>query len=232
MANSGLAHGGWNPSFGWDGMGGPPCTGQGHGNTMPTAMPYGAFGAGGGFPGPSMPGYSHGQAPGFGWPPYGYNGHNGHSGLNGYYPNQRMPQPHPRVSFDVPGMNIVNSTGGAGCEPGYNYIFHSDHTKVHVFKSSKAPWETSGMNVSFAKFHIPTNTTIGELMVRFGATNACARKNRITEVIESGNGTWYSGVVLEGDQESEMKKTLKDIGWDGSRTGRERPVVWLWITKD
>jgi hypothetical protein len=129
-------------------------------------------------------------------------------------------------------MNMVNSMGGAGCEPGYNYIFHHEHTKIHVFKCTAPPWRAPKMNYTFAKFHVPTNTTLAELMQRFGATNSCAKKNRITEVIEGGNGKWYRGNVFSGDQEDAIGQTLKDIGWDRSRSGREKPVVWLWITKD
>lgn len=151
-------------------------------------------------------------------------------GAAGY--DQRMPAPHPRVSFDVPGMNMVNSTGGAGCEPGYNYIFHDEHTKIHVFKSSEPPWRAPSMHYSFAKFQVPTNTTIGELMVRFGACNPDAKFNKITEVIEGGGGHWYRGMIFQGDDEVSMAKTLKSCGWDRTRSGREKAVVWVWVTKD
>ncbi|KAI0409216.1 hypothetical protein F4802DRAFT_545869 [Xylaria palmicola] len=156
----------------------------------------------------------------------------GYGGMNGHCPSLRMPQPHPHVSFDCPGVNMVNSTGGAGCEPGYNYIFHDEHTKIHVFKTTEPPWRAPSMNYSFAKFQVPTNTKIGELMLRFGAVNQNPQLNRITEVIEGGSGRWYRGMVFQGDQGADMNKTLKECGWDHSRSGREKAVVWLWITKD
>ncbi|KAI1349735.1 hypothetical protein F5Y01DRAFT_169545 [Xylaria sp. FL0043] len=214
---------GWNTQFGWDNET-PPATRQGYVGAVPAA-PYGGFGAT-----PAMNtgayGFVPGQVPGYQWPQYGQ------YGAQGYYPNQRMPQPHPNVSPEVPGMNMVNSTGGAGCEPGYNYIFHDEHTKIHVFKTKEPPWRAPLMHYSFAKFQVPTNTTIGELMLRFGACNPNPALNRITEVVEGGNGKWYRGMIFQGDQEADCQKTIKDCGWDRSRSGREKAVVWLWITKD
>ncbi|KAI0912767.1 hypothetical protein F4823DRAFT_152076 [Ustulina deusta] len=224
---------GWNSNFGWDAEGVPAPTGQGYAGTIP-GLPYGGFGAtptmnmgAYGPPGayPSV-GFAQGQVPGYSWPQYGQ------YGAHGYYPNQRVPQPHPRVSSDVPGMNMVNSTGGAGCEPGYNYIFHDEHTKIHVFKTQEPPWRAPLMHYSFAKFQVPTNTTIAQLMARFGACNPDAKLNRITEVVEGGNGRWYRGMIFQGDQEADINRTLKDCGWDRSRSGREKAVVWLWVTKD
>ncbi|KAI0436936.1 hypothetical protein F4803DRAFT_556524 [Xylaria telfairii] len=212
MASQIPGQGGWNPRFGWDAEGGPAPNAQGYGNAVPGPYPPVA--------------YPQPQAPMYPWPQYGY------YGANGYYPNQRVPQPHPRVSLDVPGMNMVNSTGGAGCEPGYNYIFHDNHTKIHVFKTSEPPWRAPNMNYSFAKFQVPTNTTIAELMLRFGACNPNPALNRITEVVEGGSGRWYRGMVFQGDQEADCQKTLRECGWDNSRSGREKAVVWLWITKD
>ncbi|KAI0532064.1 hypothetical protein GGR58DRAFT_200012 [Xylaria digitata] len=227
--------GGWNPQFGWDNEGCAPGTAPGYAGSVPPA-PFGGLGTNSmmntgayGFPGAyQSTGFPQAQVqvPGYPWPQYGYNG------ANNYYPNQRIPQPHPRVSPDVPGMNMVNSTGGAGCEPGYNYIFHDEHTKIHVFKTTEPPWRAPLMNYTFSKFQVPTNTKISELMYRFGACNPDPRLNRITEVIEGGAGKWYRGMIFQGDQELDCQKTLKQIGWDRSRSGREKAVVWLWITKD
>jgi len=88
------------------------------------------------------------------------------------------------------------------------------------------------MNFSFAKFQVPTNTKISELMMRFGACNPDPQKNRITEVSERGAGNWYRGMIFSGDQLADIQKTIKEVGWDGTRNGRDKPVVWLWITKD
>ncbi|KAI1742739.1 hypothetical protein F4680DRAFT_411616 [Xylaria scruposa] len=234
MAGQIPGQGGWNPRFGWDNDGGAVPNAQGYLNAFP-GMSCRVFGfppiiieRADDFSGAYQPAaFAQPQAPMYPMPPqYGY------YGANGYYPNQRFPQPHPRVSLDVPGMNMVNSTGGAGCEPGYNYIFHDEHTKIHVFKTSEPPWRAPNMNYSFAKFQVPTNTTIAGLMLRFGACNPNPALNRIVEVIEGGSGRWYRGMVFQGDQEADCKKTLKECGWDNSRSGREKAVVWLWITKD
>ncbi|KAI0097486.1 hypothetical protein GGR51DRAFT_553052 [Nemania sp. FL0031] len=227
MAGQAPGRGGWNANFGWDTDGGPPPTAQSGINTVPSIprpmpMPYGGYAAAPMAP-PSMM-----STPGYMYPQYGgYPAAN----ANSWDPTQRVPQPHPRVSASVPGMNMVNSTGGAGCEPGYNYIFHDEHTKIHVFRTSEPPWRAPSMHYSFAKFQVPTNTTIAELMLRFGACNANPMLNRITEVIEGGSGHWYRGMIFSGDQ-LDCQKTLKQCGWDRSRSGREKAVVWLWVTKD
>ncbi|KAI8962798.1 ankyrin repeat-containing domain protein [Daldinia sp. FL1419] len=152
------------------------------------------------------------------------------------FPSQgpRLPNPHPVVNPDAPALNLINSTGGFGCEPGYNYFFSGDHTKLHIIKSSTAPWRIpEGMSMSFGAYHVPVKTTLAELLVGFGALNPCPRKNKITEVIQGGSAKWYRGVTFSGDSDS-MTKTLAELGWDRSRTGRpgEKPVIWLWITKD
>ncbi|KAI1170607.1 hypothetical protein F4777DRAFT_106903 [Nemania sp. FL0916] len=143
----------------------------------------------------------------------------------------RYPQPHPVVSSNAPGINMVNSTGGAGCEPGYNYLFYHDHTKIHVFLCQEPPWRASGKDFPYVRFQVATNTTIEQLMKGFGACNQNPTKNRITEVYQDGSGGWVRGVIFQGDN-PQIKKTLKECGWDGTRTGREKPVVWLWVTKD
>lgn len=131
---------------------------------------------------------------------------------------------------------MTNSTGGVGCEPGYNYFFAPEHTKVHVIKSGATPpWELPRhFRVAFHACHIPVSTTVGELLRGMGATNPVAKKNKVTEVVQGGNGTWYKGVGFNGEDGAAMAKTLKEIGWDSSRAGMpgSKPVVYLYITKD
>ncbi|KAI1073581.1 hypothetical protein F5B20DRAFT_499785 [Whalleya microplaca] len=222
---------GWNPAFGWDpnanGNAGPN-PGQVFGNA-PLGMPaFGQIPAAGAAP---IPGPPNAQGPTYVQPQNGYN----HPVP--VFPNQapRLPNPHPVVTYDAPAMNMTNSTGGVGCEPGYNYFFPPEHTKLHVIKSTTPPWRLpAGMSMHFGAYHVPTTTTLAELMKGFGAMNPSKKKNRITEVIQGGNGRWYRGVTFGGDESDSMKMTLSDLGWDRSRTGRpgEKPVVWLWITKD
>ncbi|KAI5920154.1 hypothetical protein F4810DRAFT_723862 [Camillea tinctor] len=153
------------------------------------------------------------------------------------FPGQvpRWPQPHPVVQSDAPAAHLANSTGGAGCEPGYNYFFPAEHTKIHVIKSTTPPWRVPAtMALHYGAYHVPARTTVAELLAGFGAVNPSRKMNKVTEVLAGGNGKWYKGLTISGDEKEELKKTLKDIGWDGTRTGRsgEKPVVWLWITKD
>ncbi|KAI1394756.1 hypothetical protein F4819DRAFT_501579 [Hypoxylon fuscum] len=238
MASQGFGNG-WNPQFGMD----PRANaGRPFGNAMP---------GGGALPGSGGPSYVVNRGPlNFpGTPASGpIPGPNNQSPAyvipqNGYnhpvpvFPNQptRLPNPHPVVNPDAPALNLNNSTGGVGCEPGYNYFFPPEHTKLHVIKSSTAPWRLpEGMSMNFGAYHVPVNTTLSELLVGFGAVNPLPKKNKITEVIQGGNGKWYRGVTFSGDKLDAIKKTLRDLGWDSTRTGRpgEKPVIWLWITKD
>jgi hypothetical protein len=153
------------------------------------------------------------------------------------FPGQpgRYPNAHPVVDPECPALNLANSTGGAGCEPGYNYYFPAEHTKIHVIRSRDPPWSLqAGQSMHFGAYHVPTGTTLAELLKGFGATNPSAKKNRLTEVIQGGNGKWYKGMSFGGDEKGSLKQIIKEVGWDATRTGRtgEKPVVWLWVTKD
>ncbi|KAK3690221.1 hypothetical protein B0T22DRAFT_190410 [Podospora appendiculata] len=154
------------------------------------------------------------------------------SGLHG---SNRLPQAYPRVDPTMPAVNMNNSTGGVGCEPGYNYFFPPEHTKIHVLKcGARPPWEHRPNAVfEFHACHVPVNTTVAELMAGFGATNPEKKRNVITEVVQGGGGRWYRGIILMGNDKDAMKRTCKEMGWDASRTGLpgQKPVVYLYITK-
>lgn len=230
---------GWNPTAGWDSGSLPIGTGPVASHCYP-------------------PGY---VAPNIPWDPYGWTmaaygwnpvvgppsslgpvytmPANGHQHPVPVFPGQpggpRLPTAHPVVSNEAPALNMQNSTGGMGCEPGYNYYFPAEHTKIHVIRSRVPPWRLDpGSNVTFRAFHVPVNTRLDELMKGLGADNASAKKNRITEIVQGGNGRWYKGATFGGDDKDDMKREIKDVGWDVSRTGRsgEKPVVWIWVTKD
>jgi hypothetical protein len=140
------------------------------------------------------------------------------------------------INPELPAANMTNSTGGVGCEPGYNYFFSPEHTKIHVLKTGATPpWQLpANFQISFHACHVPVSTTIGELMRGFGATNPVPKKNKIYEVVQGGNGSWYKGLCFSGENAADMKRTLKDLGWDKSRTGLlgSKPVVYLYVTKD
>ncbi|KAK8043947.1 hypothetical protein PG994_012785 [Apiospora phragmitis] len=226
--------GGWNPRAGWDSGnpnpggfngGGPaptngfPLPGYNPANTVPMYS----------YPQP-MPGQPFAQGPIYTMP------QNGFQHPVPQFPDQQDPRflnPHPVVTPDSAALNFQNSTGGVGCEPGYNYYFPATHTKLHVIKSKEAPWRLApGMAMHFGAYHVPTHCTLGEIMKGFGACNADAKKNRVTEVNPGGGGRWYKGMTWSSDDKDKMKLTLKELGWDQTRSGRtgEKPVVWVWIT--
>lgn len=157
------------------------------------------------------------------------------------YPNgadnmhSRQPQPNPVHDRSMPAAHMANTSGGVGCEPGYNYFFPAEHTKCHIFYSSTPPWQLNpGVQMRFKAAHIPVNVKLAELLKGFGCDNPNPKKNRCYEIVPGGNGAWYKGFVISGGDKDMMGKTLKDVGWDQSRTGApgEKPVVCLWFCKD
>lgn len=227
--------GGWNPRSGWDsgdagnrgGFGGgsapnngfsPLPVGYNPANTVPLYS----------YPQP-MPGQPYAQGPIYTMPQNGFQ----HPVPAFSQQDPRYLNPHPVMTPESAALNFQNSTGGVGCEPGYNYYFPAQHTKLHVIKSKEPPWRlAAGMSMHFGAYHVPCNTTLGDIMKGFGATNADHKKNRVTEVTPGGNGNWYKGVTFAGDDKDKMKLTLKELGWDHTRSGRtgEKPVVWIWVT--
>jgi hypothetical protein len=235
---------GFNPRWGRDESIQPP-----HGGIpsyIPQPQAYGVP--------PMMPGYQYmsqqppaaAPAPGYYYPQQAPGLNNsipppapntpGYTYMSGLGGGTRHPQPHPLVDPNLPAANMTNSTGGVGCEPGYNYFFAPEHTKVHVLKSGATPpWELPrNFSVPFHACHIPVSTTVGELLRGMGATNPVAKKNKVWEVVQGGNGRWYKGIGFSGDDGEAMGRTLKQVGWDSTRTGGPggKPVVYLYITKD
>lgn len=255
--------GGWNPVTGRDNQGGRPNFAP-HGAPMPSqgqayiphaggpGFNYGMFPQLAGYPGMGVYGgdYAAAPAPGAGFYPQA-------AGMPmqqqmptaGFYTQQtfsyqpngtgnmlpRQPQPYPVIDSNMPSAQMTNSSGGVGCEPGYNYFFPAEHTKAHIFRSQVAPWKLPHTaQIPFRATHIPCTTTMAELLKGFGCTNPIAKKNKCFEVIGGGSGKWYKGLCINGDDKDMLKKTIKDVGWDMSRTGNpnEKPIVCLWFCKD
>jgi hypothetical protein len=162
--------------------------------------------------------------------------------LPNFYPpgwgGQSYPAIAPVAGGMFPGVHLRNHTGGVGLPPGYDYAFPTEHTKIHVFKTGPTPpWRQtlwSGDTNNHVKLFVPCTTTVKELMQNLGCTNSDAKKNKLHEVQEAGNGRWVKGITISGDEKDKVKKSISDFGWDKSRTGAsgQRPVVWLWCTKD
>lgn len=147
----------------------------------------------------------------------------------------QAPAGNPIINSSIPAVNMTNSTGGVGCEPGYNYFFPPEHTKIQVFMTGDtAPWQVPpNVTIPFHSCHVPCNTTIGQLLMGFGACNPEPELNRVFECHQGGNGRWYKGLMFRGDNKDDMKKTIKEVGWDPKRNGLPggRPVVSLYIVK-
>ncbi|KAK0724545.1 hypothetical protein B0H67DRAFT_482129 [Lasiosphaeris hirsuta] len=130
----------------------------------------------------------------------------------------------------LPGINFVNSTGGIGCEPGYNYLFPREHTKIHVLNTVVAPWRLDPTAaIEIAACHVPASMTMLDLAFALGAT--IPEKTKICEVVKGGEGKWYPGLQVFGDRPAEMRKTCKEMGWNAGRTGEwgQRDVVYIYL---
>jgi hypothetical protein len=152
------------------------------------------------------------------------------SGLNG---SGRFPQAPPVIDPDFPAANHINSTGGAGVEPGYNYFFPTEHAKVIVLKCAVAPWTLAPGTYTDLPFHaakVPAGITMAELLVGFGAENPEKAKNQFWEVYPQGGGKWGWKEHCTGDDEVMMARTVRDMGWVEKREG-SLPTVYLWISK-
>ncbi|KAK4132706.1 hypothetical protein BT67DRAFT_443611 [Trichocladium antarcticum] len=153
------------------------------------------------------------------------------SGLNG---SNRFPQPAPAIDPDFPAANLINSTGGVGAEPGYNYFFPTQHAKVVVLKCAVPPWTLVPGTYASIPFHaakVPANITMAELLVGFGADNPDKGRNQVWEVYCQGGGRWGWREHLRGDDEVMMVRTVREMGWVENRDG-DVPTVYLWITKN
>ena len=151
----------------------------------------------------------------------------------------RTPQPTaPQQPPTLPATQLRNTAGGTGCEPGYNYFFPPSHTKIHVFKSSTPPWRlgsrSSTAHIPFHAVHVPTGTTLAEILRGFGCDNPNPKKNRCYEIVQGGGGRWYKGMSFGGDDRDVGRKTIREIGWDETRNGQPggKPVVCIYLTKD
>ncbi|CEI70232.1 unnamed protein product [Fusarium venenatum] len=247
ISRTSIMSGGWNPMSGRDSRGARP-NGAPAGAPIPTQgqpyiphvggpgynfglvpTPYGVMYAGGAAYG--QPAYVLPQGPvaGFQNPLTYANQPNGNGNIFG-----RQTQPHPQIDTQMPAAQMTNSTGGVGCEPGYNYFFPAEHTKVHVFKSETPPWQLdANAQIPFIASHVPTSTKLGDLLKGFGCTNPNPKKNKCFELYSGGNGKWYKGYSFNGDEENEMEKSLDEVGWTSDRTGSDdgKPVVCLWFCK-
>jgi hypothetical protein len=221
MASIGL-----NPRYGWDC---PPGDAFSYGYGAPTVydgfLPppppgYGWFDIGSATPSPLTPPAMPWGLPGAAlippqWNHYGQYGQNWGLGFNG-------------AAFS--GANFHNVHGGIGMEPGYGYIFPPNHCKIHVINSPSPPWLRPGPYDKKC-FNVPTNITVQELMQQFGCTNADAAKNKLVELTQGSDGTWYKGVELLGSDAKKMGKKIEEVGWNMNRNGVEADFVWLWFVK-
>lgn len=52
--------------------------------------------------------------------------------------------------------------------------------------------------------------------------------------MSGGGGKWYKGLEVSGADKDCLKKTIREVGWDATRTGLDgqKPVVCMWFCKD
>ncbi|RFU27701.1 hypothetical protein B7463_g8645, partial [Scytalidium lignicola] len=224
---------GYNPVHGFDTSGPPP---PGFNPAQPTGIPqYSAFFAP---PAPPLqaPVFQQQPAPAFAYPAFASTT----ATPVLVQPNYPFPPPNYAAVVSNGGLQAVSFQSGTGGPvappPGYNYLFHSEHCKFHVFKTPIPPWQAPVCKedpTTHVKLLIPTNITVKELMQNLGCNNADPKKNKIYELAEIGGGRWSRGLTMCGDDKERMKKKITEFGWDKTRTGKsgEKPVVWLWLSK-
>ncbi|KAK3898645.1 hypothetical protein C8A05DRAFT_47089 [Staphylotrichum tortipilum] len=153
--------------------------------------------------------------------------------ISGFNNSSRLPQPAPPIDPDFPAANLINSTGGAGAEPGYNYFFPSEHAKVVVLKCPVPPWTLvpgTYADIPFYASLVPAEIRMNQLLAGFGAQNPDKKQNQFWEVYPQGGGKWGWKEHVTGDDEVMMARTVRDMGWLTKREGVAL-TVYLWISK-
>ncbi|KAK4195290.1 hypothetical protein QBC40DRAFT_310782 [Triangularia verruculosa] len=154
---------------------------------------------------------------------------NPYSYVSGLHGTGRVPQPAPMTNPGFPAANLINSTGGAGIDPGYNYFFPTEHANVIVLKSKTAPWKlTQGYDrLDYWSVKIPGNVTMRELLVGFGA----GKRGAVYVVYQQGDGKWEHMESVEGRDEGAMRKSVREMGWlKRGRDGRVG-VRYIWVVR-
>ncbi|PFH63257.1 hypothetical protein XA68_15891 [Ophiocordyceps unilateralis] len=257
VAVSSAMSGGWNPMTGRDSTGtrpplapyGAPVASQGQAYIPHFGGPGCGYGAAPPYSPWTNSAYGFNPTGSYGAPAGGFYPYPAQGPAGGFHTQQtfsyqpngagnvlpRQPQPWPTIDPTMPAAQMTNSSGGVGCEPGYNYFFHAEHTKAHILQSNTPPWRLPATaQLAFKAIHIPCNTTFAELLKGFGCTNPISKKNKVVEMVSSGGGKWYKGLEVSGADKSMLGKTIGEVGWDGTRTGNngQKPVVCLWFCKE
>ncbi|EKD18815.1 RNA-metabolising metallo-beta-lactamase [Drepanopeziza brunnea f. sp. 'multigermtubi' MB_m1] len=157
--------------------------------------------------------------------------------------------PPPISDGGFPGINLRNHfgpnspTGGVGLPPGYNYIFPSEHTIIHILSVATKPWQLGSSllpgphsPLPHTKFYVPVSMNLKEFLGKIGCTEGNGRTDTVFEVSEKGNGGWAKGLTVSMANKDLMKKSVGDLGWRSNRNGNlhknGQPVVWLWKAED
>lgn len=67
-------------------------------------------------------------------------------------------------------------------------------------------------------------------MLHLGCRNPDPSRNIIIELVERPSGTFSKGSEIRGDVSEKMDQSLRELGYDGSRSGGHHPHAWLWIS--
>ncbi|KAK4176849.1 hypothetical protein QBC36DRAFT_345938 [Triangularia setosa] len=160
---------------------------------------------------------------------------NGHpySYVSGLHSTGRIPQPPPTTNPGFPAANLLNSTGGAGAEPGFNYFFPTEHANVIVLKSATAPWKLADGydRLDYWSVKVPSNVTMAELLVGFGATSREMERNAVYVVYQQGDGKWEHQESIRGGDEGVMRRSVREMGWLKKGPGGRVGCKYLWVVK-
>ncbi|CAP64791.1 uncharacterized protein PODANS_5_3450, partial [Podospora anserina S mat+] len=150
--------------------------------------------------------------------------------ISGLHGSGRLPQPPPLTHPGFPAANLINSTGGAGAEPGFNYFFPTEHADVIVLQSAVAPWKlTEGYTrLDYWTVKVPGNITMGELLAGLGVSSG---NGGLYVVYQQGNGKWEHQESMTGVDGRLMRRSVREMGW--CRRGREGKVrrTYIWVQR-
>lgn len=129
------------------------------------------------------------------------------------------------------GFNHQHGYDSGPLPPGFPGSEPPQYCTVKIFRSPLKPWEAGYSQQSNSyQLSIPRSYNVKQLMDHLGCRNPDPSKNIIIELAERVNGTFSRGYEIRGDNNDRMKKTLAELGYDGSRSAGHNPHVWLWVS--
>ncbi|KAK0648679.1 hypothetical protein B0T16DRAFT_408605 [Cercophora newfieldiana] len=145
--------------------------------------------------------------------------------MPGTYPTNYLTWHPPASAVALPSTNLqVNQ--------GYSCLFPGEIVKIRILICTREPWTINDKEpIQFEALDVPASMTIKDFLAELRLP---PERSIIYEVSEAGNGKWNKGLVVDGCVPEALKQTLKQVGWDASRSGKvgipgHREELSLWL---